>query len=169
MVKTSWLRYYYTAAPLPHFSIKIQSWDTANKSGELNDYSVCTTWGRYDGKLYFIDVFRERLDYPSLKRRVLEQAAKHSPHTILIEDKASGTQLIQDLKASGEHRVKAYSPPPQSDKTMRFHAQTGKFENGLVMLPSSAIWRPEYLRELTTFPGTKFDDQVDPRRKPSTT
>jgi predicted phage terminase large subunit-like protein len=134
---------------------------TVNTSGELNDYSVCTTWGMYDGHFYLLDVVRLRLNYPDLKRKVVEQIAKFSPSVVLIEDKASGTQLIQDLRADGQYRVKPYPPPPQTDKVMRLHALTAKFEGGRVHLPSSATWLAEYVREMTTFPGSKFDDQVD--------
>ena len=92
MIKTEWL-YYYPPAQLPgSFIYTLQSWDTANKSGEINDYSVCTTWGVANGKYYLLDVFRRRLDYPE----------------VLIEDKGSGTQLIQELKREGLLYVKAY-------------------------------------------------------------
>ncbi len=161
IVKTEWLRYYEPSAPLPQFTFKLQSWDTANKSGDLNDFSVCTTWGAHNKHFYLLDVVRVRLNYPELKRKVRELAKTYSPRVILIEDKASGTQLIQDLKADGMYRVRPYPPPPGTDKVMRLYAQTAEFENGRVLLPSSAPWLAEYIRELTTFPGVKFDDQVD--------
>ena len=90
----------------------------------------------------------------------MELRAKHRPRVILIEDKASGTQVIQDLKNDGCFEVKSYSAPPQTDKIMRLHAQTAVFESGKVLLPTVALWLAEYERELTTFPRTKFDDQV---------
>jgi predicted phage terminase large subunit-like protein len=161
IVLRDWLQYYDPAAPLPRFSTIVQSWDTANKSGELNDYSVCTTWGFYDGKFYLLDVFREKLIYPDLRRKVIEFLAKFSARVVLIEDRASGTQLIQDLKRAGHYQVQPYTPPPQSDKTMRLHTQTPIFEAGKVLLPSTASWLAKYICEITTFPGTKFDDQVD--------
>jgi predicted phage terminase large subunit-like protein len=161
IVKKAWLTYYDVAGALPDFTIKLQSWDTANKSGELTDYSACTTWGYYDGKQYLLDVFRQRLDYPDLKRAVLNQIQKHNPHTVLIEDKASGTQLIQELRHQGQYRVKPYVSPPQNDKIMRLYSQTTKFESGSVLLPNKASWLKDYLHELTTPPGTKYDDQVD--------
>jgi predicted phage terminase large subunit-like protein len=105
--------------------------------------------------------FCKRLNYPDLKRAVREQAQLHHANSILIEDKASGTQLIQDLKAEGTWGVKPYAPPPGSNKTLRLYAQTAEFENGRVLLPRSAPWLDEYIRELTTFPGSKYDDQVD--------
>jgi predicted phage terminase large subunit-like protein len=160
MVKTEWLRFYNPADLPERFSRVVQSWDTANKAAELNDYSVCTTWGVVGKSLYLLDVLRSRLNYPDLRRKVLDMVLRHSATTILIEDKASGTQLIQDL--SGEvYGVVPYEPPPGTDKIMRLHAQTAMFENGFVWLPRGAPWLDDYIRELTSFPGSKYDDQVD--------
>ena len=161
MVKTEWLRYYEPSDLPERFDIIVQSWDTANKSTELSDYSVCTTWGRANGKVYLLDVFRQRLNYPDLKRKVKELAHLHGANKILIEDKASGTQLIQDLQAEHVFGITPYEPPSGTDKIMRLHAQTAWFENGFVFLPRSAPWLADYVTELTGFPGTKYDDQVD--------
>ncbi len=161
MVKTGWLRYYEPGQRPQRFSQTVQSWDTANKATELSDYSVCTTWGAHDNRYYLLDVFRQRLDYPNLKRKAHELAKRDRPHKILIEDRASGTQLIQELKAEGLYAVTAYQPPSGTDKIMRLHAQTAAFENGRVLLPSRAPWLSEYINELTSFPGARHDDQVD--------
>ena len=159
MVKTEWLRYY---DELPErFPMVVQSWDTANKSGELNDFSVCTTWGVTDEQYYLLDVLRRRMNYPELKRAVREQAERYNSHAILIEDKASGTQLIQELQNDGVYAVKSYDPPPGTDKILRLHAQTAEIENGRLILPRSACWLADYVHELTSFPGSKYDDQVD--------
>lgn len=83
------------------------------KSGELMTLSVCTTWGRLDGRSY---LFRHQLDYSSLKRGVLELSEKWRPNVILIEDKASGTQLIQALQSSGLYNMKPYDPIAVMDK-----------------------------------------------------
>jgi predicted phage terminase large subunit-like protein len=80
---------------------------------------------------------------------------------LLIEDKSSGTSLLQELKAAGVFRIEPYVPPPGSDKLYRFAAQSIKFENGRVFLPRQALWLDEYVREITGFPGTKYDDQID--------
>ena len=114
------------------------------------------------GKEFFLlGVFRRRLEYPALKRAVREQQSLFDAQVVLIEDKASGTQLIQDLKADGQFGITAYEPPPGIDKVMRLHAQTAMFENGIVHLPREAPWLHDYVQELTSFPGSKFDDQVD--------
>lgn len=161
MMKNQWIMYYDETMHHTEFGEIVQSWDTANKSGELNDYSVCTTWGRKNKRYYLLHVFRKRLNYPELKRAVKELFDQHKPGKVLIEDKASGTQLIQDLQSEGMFQVKAFEPPKGTDKIMRLHAVTALFENSLVYLPRQASWLADYLHELTSFPGSKFDDQVD--------
>ena len=82
--------------------------------------------------------------------RSREQCQAFEASVVLIEDKASGTQLIQELIADGLHAVTRYQP--QSDKIMRMHAQTAMIENGFVHLPKEAAWLSAYLHELTVFP-----------------
>jgi predicted phage terminase large subunit-like protein len=161
MVKTGWLKFIEPGEQPAEFSRIVQSWDTANKATELSDFSVCTTWGVLYKQYYLLDVFRKKLNYPDLKRAVLELARNHSAGAIVIEDKASGTQLIQDLRFEGLLGITEYKPPPGTDKVMRMHAQTAMFENGLVFLPRTASWLPDFVHELTGFPGTRHDDQVD--------
>lgn len=161
IIKTAWLTYYELGAVPPRFLRIIQSWDTASKAGELNDYSVCTTWGTTgDGYYYLLDVCRRRLDFPDLKRAFLEMGWKWKPHSILVEEKASGIQLIQEMRGTKFHIV-PYVPPPKADKQVRLHAQSIAFESGRVRLPVVAPWLADYVAELTGFPGSKFDDQVD--------
>jgi predicted phage terminase large subunit-like protein len=158
-VKREWLKS-WTPAEIPaRWDFILQSWDTANKPTELSDYSVCTTWGVAGKHVYLLWVLRDRLDYPSLKRAVREQAQRFGPTIILIEDKASGTQLIQDLTYEGLHAIKSYKPT--MDKVMRLHTVCASFENGFVHLPQTAVWLDCYVHELITFPRGKFDDQVD--------
>ncbi len=159
LVKAEWFKTYTTADEPAKFEMTFQSWDTANKPKELNDYSVCTTWGVKEKHIYLRHVCRKRLDYPELKRAVREQAEAFSPQTILIEDKASGTQLIQELVSEGVHSIKKYEPT--MDKIMRMHSVTSTIENGFAHLPDKAAWLGEYLHELTSFPKGKYDDQAD--------
>ncbi|SDB74991.1 phage terminase large subunit [Belnapia rosea] len=159
MVKRDWLRSYALHDRPGDFDLVFQSWDTANKPTELSDYSVCTTWGAKGSDLYLLHVLRKQLDYPNLKRDVREQAALHNAAAVVIEDKASGTQLIQDLISEGMHAVKGYKPA--GDKVMRLHAQTAMIENGFVHLPREAPWLDSYIHELLIFPNGRHDDQVD--------
>src|SRR5271170_6553224 len=157
MVRTKWLRFYDPGERPARFDEVVQSWDTANKATELSDYSVCTTWGVNDEQYYLLDLYRDRLNYPDLKRKARELAQRHRADTVLIEDRASGTQLIQDLKADHLLGVTPYSPPTGTDKIMRLYAQTGLIENGRVLMPRGAPWLADYLHELTSFPGSKHD------------
>ena len=146
MIKTEWLSF-YTSSELPtSFTYILQSWDTANKSDEIHDYSVCTTWGVKSGHYYLLDIFRRRLEYPDLKRAIREESRRYRYPSILIEDRASGTQLIQELKREGVFSVRPYDPPPQTDKILRVYAQTHLFEAGKVHLPTEAAWK-ENIRE----------------------
>jgi predicted phage terminase large subunit-like protein len=109
--------------------------------------------------LFLLGLFRRRLEYPALKRAVCEQQSQFDANVVLIEDKASGTQLIQELIADGCHAVTRYQPT--TDKIMRLNAQTAMIENGFVYIPETAPWVAEYLHEMTVFPKGKHDDQVD--------
>jgi len=104
LVKTAWFKTYTTADVPANFDLIFQSWDSANKPTELSDYSVCSTWGVREKHIYLLDVFRKRLGYPELKRAVRKQAEEFLPKIILIEDKGSGTQLIQELVNVGNAR-----------------------------------------------------------------
>ena len=159
MIRTSWFKSYAPEVLPKEFELVFQSWDTANKSSELSDYTACTTWGLHKNHLYLLNVLRKRVDYPDLKRAVKHQAAEYKVKNILIEDKASGTQLIQDLKADGVHCVTRYEP--KLEKIMRMHSVTSTIENGFVHIPLEASWLPEYLHEMAVFPNGKYDDQVD--------
>jgi predicted phage terminase large subunit-like protein len=104
-------------------------------------------------------VLRQRLEYPALKRAVREQQSLFDANVVLIEDKASGTQLIQEMIADRCHAVTSYKP--ECDKIMRLHAQTALIENGFVLIPQAGPWLAAYLHEITVFPNGKYDDQVD--------
>lgn len=160
IVKREWLKFYGPNDKPERFDQIVQSWDTANKDTELANFSVCTTWGLKDQHLFLLDVSRRKLDFPDLKRAVRELAALHHPNIVLIEDKASGISLIQELRAENFSLVQA-APAIDGDKVMRLRAQTAKIEGGFVLFPKEAHWLDTYLLELVTFPNSKNDDQVD--------
>ena len=136
MVKQDWFKCYDASQISDGFEQIIQSWDTANKPTELSDFTVCLTLGIKGPAITVLHVLRKRLTYPELKRAVREQAEVHRATVVLIEDKASGTQLIQELVHDGCSIVQAVSPA--GDKVMRLHAQTAVIENGFVSLPTEA-------------------------------
>jgi predicted phage terminase large subunit-like protein len=157
MVKDEWFKRYRD--PPEKFDRVIQSWDTANKPTELSDYSVCVTLGVIGNRNYLLNVWRKKVGYPDLKRAVRQQYDQFRPNVVLIEDRASGTQLVQELREAGLSAVTPYKSGV--DKIMRFDAQTATIENGLFLVPEEAHWLAEYLHELKTFPKARYDDQVD--------
>lgn len=158
LVKTAWWQFYEQVPG--KFDKVIQSWDTASKSTEFSDYSVCTTWGWMGRKLYLLDVFREKLEYPDLKRAVKQQASRFKPNLILMEDKASGMALLQELPHEGVRGLLACTPV--GDKKTRLYTGLDWIERGDVLLPRQAPWLADYRRELEAFPyGGGIDDQVD--------
>ena len=155
MIKRASVRRY---DQLPQSGQIIQSWDVANKQGEDNDYSVCTTWLIHENKYYLIDLLRGRFDFPTLRTKVSEQANLHKASHILIEDAGFGTALIQELK-TGHFSVVGVKP--EYDKKIRMAIQSAKFENGQVFFPKEATWLRDLEDELFTFPNSRHDDQVD--------
>jgi predicted phage terminase large subunit-like protein len=158
LLKRDWIRF-YVPEELREPQFFIQSWDTASKTGQLNDYSVCTTWAVTEKGIYLVDVFRARLEMPELQRKVIELADRFRPERVLIEEHGSGIGLLQGLTAA--YFYNALPIKPQGDKLFRFSGVTPMFEAGKVYLPKQEPWLDAYLTELCGFPSAKHDDQVD--------
>ena len=156
--KIDWWKHYRPEA-LPPVRRIIQSWDTAFKTKAENDYSCCTTWAECEGGYYLIDLWKERVEFPDLKRMVTSLAAKHSPHAVLVEDKASGQSLIQELRR--ETQLSIVPIKVDTDKVARAFAVTPIVEAGRVFLPEGAPWVADYVSSLGTFPNAAHDDDVD--------
>jgi predicted phage terminase large subunit-like protein len=166
LIKEHWFKPYKA---LPKIAYIIQSWDTAFKTKQENDYSVCLTVGiSTDGEYYLINCYQGKLEFPELKKMMAELWFKYQPYTILIEDKASGQSLIQEMKRPVEYpekSVQIHKLPIKDikfdiDKVARANACTTIIETN-VFIPEAAHWKKEYVKELTTFPAAAHDDQVD--------
>lgn len=158
MIKRTWVRR-FDQLPAHELHPQIfQSWDTASKTGDNNDWSACTTWLLHHNMYYLVDVMRGRFDYPTLKSRAIAHAAAHKPSRILIEDTGVGTALIQEIKNAG---LPAIGVKPERDKITRMSIQAAKFESGQVHFPNHASWLPDLEAELFAFPQSRHDDQVD--------
>jgi predicted phage terminase large subunit-like protein len=158
IIKPSWLRTYREFIQSEAKTI-IHSWDTAIKAGISNDYTVCTAWAEMEDGYYLIDIIRERLEYPELKRAIINMTEKWQPNAILIEDKGSGQSLIQDIKR--ENNLPVIAIKANKDKLSRLLAVSPMFEAGKVLLPANSNWRVSYEQEILSFPTAKHDDQVD--------
>lgn len=151
---------------LPRFSASqtlegsiTQSWDTAMKAGAANDASACATFLLQAGKHYLIDMLEVRLEYPQLKRLMISHAARFAPDAVLIEDKASGQSLLQDLRQ--ETALPLIARMPQGDKLARLVQVSPMLEAGMVLLPEFAPWLAAFECQLMEFPGGAHDDMVD--------
>ena len=164
LVLREWFQNYdFDPRNLPGVKV-FQSWDMAMKAEEANDYSVCITIAvdKADyrrGDIYIMNVFRKKLIYPDLKKAVLAMSRDWLPLQVVIEDKGTGTGLIQDLKREGVVRPIAYVP--KGDKVTRLSLQSAKIEQGRVFLPLRLQWAQEFLAEVIGFPNMAHDDQVD--------
>ncbi len=151
-----WQRF---AGELPKVRGIVQSWDTAFKAGAENDYSACTTWAETKTGYYLLHAWRGRVEFPELKRRLVSFAEEWRPHSILIEDKASGQSLIQELQRGT--RLAVLPVKVDADKVARAQAVTPLVEAGKVFLPERAPWLDDYLDELSAFPAAAHDDFTD--------
>lgn len=158
MIKRDWVRRYDQLPPRTSSTFVLQSYDTASKPGEQNDWTVCTTWYVVNGKYLLADVLRGRFDYPTLKTRAFEHAQLHRPSVILIEDSGLGVALASDLS---DRRLTALAVKVEYNKQTRMAIQSAKFESGRVYLPQSSSWLEDVESELFAFPASRFDDIVD--------
>ncbi|WP_311029292.1 phage terminase large subunit [Mesorhizobium koreense] len=156
--KNSWFHYYLERPAMKAGDRHIFSWDTAMVDSDSADYSVCLEVLVTQTGYYILNVIRDRLIYPDLKRKIVAQAAAHPSAIILIEDKGSGISVAQDLRLQG---VKIVSFKPEGPKGMRASLASDQFEAGIVHLPKNANWVGEYEAELLAFPNGRNDDQVD--------
>jgi len=136
----------------------IQSWDTAFKTGKENDFSVCTTWGVSKTSYYLVDRYKSKVEFPDLKKIVIALANQYNPSTILVEDKASGQSLIQELKRDTRLPIKPIKV--DVDKIARVNASLTVLEEN-AYVKEDAEWVKDYLDNLLVFPNGAHDDDID--------
>ncbi|MEW6378077.1 MAG: phage terminase large subunit [bacterium] len=160
LVRLDWFRTYRAIPSRDQWIEVLQCWDTAQKADELlNCPWVCGTWVRTKTGYYLVDVFREWLTYPLGKRMVKALAEKFNPQVILIEDKSTGSSLLQDLPL--ETALPLIPFAPESDKITRLAIESPAIEAGNVWLPDSAPWLSDFLQEIGHFPLGATMDQAD--------
>ena len=157
MIKREWLRYEDGVLDLSSGPI-ILSLDTATKTDPVHDYSACTVWLQTEGTHHLIHVWRDKVDYPTLRKTVRNLATIHSAENLLIEDQGAGTSLVQELNKLG---LPAIARKARDSKVARLAAASSYIEAGQMRLPREAPWLAEFEAELLGFPGARYDDQVD--------
>jgi predicted phage terminase large subunit-like protein len=161
LVKRDWIQWYDSIA-LPLDGSIVQSWDVASSTAKTSDYSVCTTWRISKDDYYLVDVWRDRVEFPDLKRKVIDLCQRHSANDVLIEKAGLGLNLYQELvRNSAPGFPRPIGIKPEGTKLDRMAAQSTRFEAGQVHLPKDASWLDAFLREILAFPNARNDDQVD--------
>mgnify|MGYP003108890067 FL=1 len=170
LIKKKWIQEWEYEEP-PTCEFIIQTYDTAFSTRTTADFSVIQTWGifslyeqnemgieDFSPNLILLGNVRGRFEYPELRRTAQMLYSKHKPDVCIIEKKASGQSLIQDMRRSGLP-VKDYTP--DRDKVARAYAASPIMEAGRVWIPKNKKWADELIEELTRFPHAAHDDQVD--------
>ena len=164
IIKREWWRV-WDKPYIPPLDHVIQSYDTAFLKKETADYSAITTWGVFrlnedsEPNLILLDAYKERLEFPELKRKALEQYTYWNPETVIIEAKASGLPLTYELRKMGIPVVN-FTPSKGNDKHARVNAVAPLFESGQIWAPDQKF-AEEVVEECAAFPYGDNDDLVD--------
>ena len=165
IIKRHWWKD-WTEERVPVLRHVIQSYDTAYSKKETADYSAITTWGifqpkeGYEDHIILLDAIKGRFDFPDLKNLALEQYEYWRPETIIVEAKATGQPLIQELRKSGIPVID-YVPAKGRDKFTRINSVAPVFESGMVYAPLDEKFAQDVVEECAAFPHGEFDDYVD--------
>lgn len=158
-VDPAWLRYYDEP---PRTGTMTLSMDTASKEGLTSDYSVGIVALWHQKRYYILDVFRARVDIVKLRAKLFDLCKRYRVERLLIEDAASGMQLIQLLRSQRPSYVVApIACKLEGDKITRFAAQASRIEAGDIVLPRTAPWLADFIAEIIGFPNARHDDQAD--------
>lgn len=152
---------YKDLPPRSHIESIVQSWDPAFVDGDINAYTVCTTWAISGQKLYLVDVFRQRLEFPQLELKIPELRKKFSADKVILERAGVGAAVVQKLEHLQRPDRWLYDVLPKLGKVERAVVQTPKIERGRVYFPVEAEWLETFEAEVLAFPHSRYTDQVD--------
>jgi predicted phage terminase large subunit-like protein len=167
VIKREWWQRWEDEDP-PDCEFVLQAWDTAFEKHQRADYSACTTWGVFyktddhgetQANIILLNATRDKLEFPELKRMVLEQYKEWEPDSVIIEKRASGAPLIYELRAMNV-MVQEFTPAKGNDKISRLNAVSDIFASGRVWAPNTS-WAEEVIDEVAGFPNSEHDDYVD--------
>ncbi len=164
ILKSDWIKWWKKDNP-PACDFIVQAWDTALTTKERSDYSVCQTWGVWNDEsngstnVILLNRVKGKWEFPDLKQVAHDQFAEWQPDSVIIEAKASGQPLIDEMRRSGIF-VQDFSPGKGQDKMARVNAVTDMFSSGQVWFPETR-WATEVVEEILAFPAAEHDDETD--------
>jgi len=160
-IKSEWFPL-YEKLPSDQQYLNFVSWDTAGTANERSDFTVglAFAFGLKDRNFYLKEMYRKQVEFHVLMQEIPAFNRKHEAMAVLIENKGTGTSLIQVLHFSGQNII-PIAPQKLGDKQFRFELAVPALEAGRVHLPKRAPWIPTFLEELLTFPNGVHDDIVD--------
>ena len=164
IIKRDWIKWWTKDAP-PPVDFIVQSFDTALTTKERSDFSVCHTWGVWhneaDGtqNVILLNKVKGKYEFPELKKMAHEQYDEWQPDSVIVEAKASGQPLIDEMRRSGIF-VQDFSPGKGQDKIARLNAVADMYASGHVWFPETS-WASQTVEEILAFPAGEHDDEVD--------
>jgi len=171
IIKREWWNIWTKEDP-PRCEFIIQAWDTAFTKNERSDFSACTTWGIFymnedsnDTHMILLDSFQKRMEFPELKEKARSHYLEWEPDDCIIEAKAAGASLIQELNQQADLFVRGYTPSrgtrqQSNDKISRMNTVAPIFQSGKVWAPDTR-WARELIDQMAAFPNAAHDDLAD--------
>jgi predicted phage terminase large subunit-like protein len=164
LIKREWWKRWPHAKP-PKCDIILQSWDTAHGKNDSADPSGVHTWGVWFNEeanqdhLILLDAWTGRKEFPELKKFAFEYYKEWEPDMVVIEKKAAGAPLIQEMRATGLP-IHEFTPSRGADKRVRINAVADMFSSGMVWAPETR-WAQEVIDQIAEFPNSEHDEHVD--------
>jgi len=164
IIKRDWIKWWTKDDP-PKIDFIVQAFDTALTTKQRSDFSVCHTWGVWENEddgtqnVILLNKVKGKYEFPELKQMAHEQYKDWDPDSVIVEAKASGQPLIDEMRRSGIF-VQDFSPGKGQDKIARLNAVADMFASGHVWFPENA-WAAATVEEILAFPAGEHDDEVD--------
>ena len=164
LIKREWWKLWENETP-PSCEFTIMSLDAAQETNNRADYNALTTWGVFFNEetnnfaIILLNAIKKRLEYPDLKKLVLEEYKEWEPDSFMVEKKSAGAALYQEMRRMGIP-VQEFTPGKGQDKIARVNAVSALFEGGVVYAPDRR-WAKEVIEECNDFPSGTNDDLVD--------